>query len=150
MRVGDPMMRWATAAALVVLCAVVPVETSAQANDVPPLVTAGFDAYGAGGADSAIAVWFQGAPLDNEEARATMHRAFETMHRQAGNLHGYDVLTSFAIGSRVRRVFAVMHYDVRPGFLVLDVYHSPSGWTLQNIAFNDTPEKVFPTTLLVP
>jgi hypothetical protein len=54
------------------------------------------------------------------------------------------------VGARIRRVFAVLHYDVRPGYLLVDAYESPSGWTLQNISFNDDAEKVFPPALLLP
>lgn len=138
------------AAMLVVLCALWPASARAQRDQVPPLITAGLDAYRAAGADSAIAVWFRAAPLDSPESRDTMRRAFDTMHGQAGALSGYDIVKTFAVGSHVRRVFAVLHYDLRPGYLVLDVYQSPVGWTLQNISFNDTAEKVFPGTLLLP
>lgn len=122
----------------------------AQDQPVPVSVVAGLDAFAAAGADSAIAVWFRNAPFDSPESRETMRRAFDTMHRQAGKMTGYDVVRTFPIGKRIRRVFAVLHYEVRPGYLLVDAYESPSGWTLQNISFNDDAEKVFPPTLLLP
>jgi hypothetical protein len=127
-----------------------PVRCEAQDRSAPASVVAGLDAFAAAGADSAIAVWFRNAPFDSPESRETMRRAFDTMHRQAGTMTGYDVVRTFPVGARIRRVFAVLHYDVRPGYLLVDAYESPSGWTLQNISFNDDAEKVFPPALLLP
>src|SRR5690606_21045946 len=122
---------------------------SAEA-EAPPLAAAGLQAYRDGGTDSALTVWFHGGPIDSPESRATMRQAFQTMQRRAGAMTGYDFVKTFALGSHVRRVFVVLHYEIRPGFLVLDLYRSPGGWTLQNISFNDAAEKVFPASLLQP
>ena len=137
---------------LALACAVLTAPLSAHAQELraPEPVVAGLDAFSASGADSAIAVWFRGAPFDSPDARETMRRAFETMHRQAGPMSGYDVVRTFAVGARVRRVFAVLHYERSPGYLLVDVYESPAGWMLQNISINDDAKKVFPPALLLP
>lgn len=130
-------------------CAYAP-RANAQELDAPPAIVAGLEAFAAAGPDSAIAVWFRGAPFDSPDSRETMRRAFDTMNRQAGRMTGYDVVRTFPVGARIRRVFAVLHYERLPGYLLVDAYESPSGWSLLNISFNDDAEKVFPPALLLP
>ncbi|HSJ64813.1 MAG TPA: hypothetical protein VK922_13040 [Gemmatimonadaceae bacterium] len=138
--------------AFLLASAVLAVSSRADAQDLqtPPAVVAGLEAFTAAGPDSAIAVWFRGAPFDSPDSRETMRRAFDTMHRQAGRMSGYDVVRTFPVGARIRRVFAVLHYERHPGYLLVDAYESPSGWSLLNISFNDDAEKVFPPALLLP
>jgi hypothetical protein len=127
-----------------------PPRADAQEVQAPSAVVAGLEAFTTAGPDSAIAVWFRGAPFDSPDSRETMRRAFDTMHRQAGRMSGYDVVRTFPVGARIRRVFAVLHYERHPGYLLVDAYESPSGWSLLNISFNDDAEKVFPQALLLP
>lgn len=54
------------------------------------------------------------------------------------------------IGTHVRRVYAVLHYERAPAFLYLEIYRAPKGWLTQIVEFNDTPVKVFPPGLLEP
>jgi hypothetical protein len=63
---------------------------------------------------------------------------------------GYDLVHTFSVGARIRRVFAVLHDGRHTGYLLVDAYESPSGWTLLNLSFNDDAEKVFPPALLLP
>lgn len=131
-------------------CATAPRALTAQDPEPPPTVVAGLEAFQAAGADSAIAVWFRGAPFDSPDTRETMRRAFDTMRSRAGRMSGYEVVRTFAVGTHIRRVFAVLQYDIRPGYLLVDAYQAPGGWSVQNISFNDDAEKVFPPALLLP
>lgn len=122
----------------------------AQRTELPRFVTSGLEAYRAAGADSAIAVWFETAPFNSPDARETMRRAFGAMQSRAGRMVGHDVITVKPVGTHVRRIYTVVHFERGPGYLYLETYLAPDGWMLQHISFNDDPTEVFPATLLAP
>ncbi len=117
---------------------------------MPPFVITGLEAYAAAGADSAIAVWFQAAPFNSPDTRETMKRAFAAMQSRAGRMVGHDVVIVKPVGTHVRRIYTVVHFERGPGYLYLETYLAPGGWMLQHISFNDDPHEVFPATLLAP
>ncbi len=137
-------------AALVLSFAASPLPLAARQGDVPPIVMAGLEAFRAAGADSAIAVWLRGARFDTPATRSSLGQAFARMEEQAGRQVGFDIVRSLAIGTHVRRVYAVLHFEGAPAFLYLEFYRAPTGWIAQTIEFNGDPRDVFPPGLLEP
>lgn len=122
----------------------------AQEAELPPAAAAGLHAFEVAGADSAIATWLRGAIFDSPATRATLGQAFARMGERAGRMVGHDVVAVLPIGTHVRRVYAVLHYERAPAFLYLELYRAPEGWLTQIVEFNDTPAKVFPPGVLDP
>lgn len=128
----------------------VPAPLLAQESDVPPVASAGLETFRAAGADSAIAVWLQGTSFDTPATRASLGQGFARMAEQTGQMVGYDVVRVLPVGTHVRRVYAVLHYERGPAYLYLELYRTPSRWVTQSVQFNAAPEDVFPPWLLEP
>jgi hypothetical protein len=137
-------------ATLVLSFAASPLPLAARQADVPPLAMAGLEAFRAAGADSAIAVWLSGARFDSPATRSTLGQAFARMEEQAGRQVGFDIVRSLAIGTHVRRIYVVLHFEGAPAYLYLEFYLAPTGWIAQAIEFNGNPRDVFPPGLLEP
>ncbi len=143
-------MRIASAVVLCLLIATLPSFVHGQQPDVPPIAAAGLDAFRAAGADSAIAVWIRGTSFDTPATRASLGQGFARMAEQTGRMVGYDVVRVLPVGTHVRRVYAVLHYERGPAYLYLELYRRPEGWVTQTVEFNASPEDVFPVALLEP
>jgi hypothetical protein len=145
-----PRLAAASSAACVLLSALHAPLAAQQQAESPSVATAGLDVFVATGADSAIAVWLSGATFDTPATRASLGQGFARMAEQRGPMLGYDVVRVFPIGTHVRRVYAVLHYEEGPGYLNLELYRTAGGWVTQAVEFNADPGEVFPPGLLEP
>lgn len=138
--------------AAVVLLALVSLSSAAAAQqaELPPVAAAGLAAFEQAGADSAIAVWLRGTSMDTPATRASLGQGFARMAEQTGTMLGYDVVRVFPIGTHVRRVYAVLHYERGPAYLFMELYRTPDDWMMQSVQFNAAAEDVFPSALLRP
>lgn len=147
---GMPRLAAASSAACVLFGALsAPLVAQEQAESLS-VATAGLDVFVASGADSAIAVWLSGATFDTLATRASLGQGFARMAEQRGPMLGYDVVRVLPIGTHVRRVYAVLHYEEGPGYLYLELFRTPGGWVTQAVEFNAVSEEVFPPGLLEP
>lgn len=145
-----PRLVVASTTACVLLAAVHAPLAAQERGESPSVVTAGLEEFVAAGADSAIAVWLRGATFDTPATRASLGQGFARMAEQRGPMLGYDVVRVHPVGARVRRVYAVLHYEAGPGYLYLELFQTPGGWVTQAVEFNAAPEEVFPPGLLEP
>jgi len=143
--------RWIESVMAGVLLAALNAPLAAQQQaESPSVATAGLEVFLTAGADSAIAVWLGGATFDTPATRATLGQGFARMAEQRGRMLGYDVVRVLPIGTHVRRVYAVLHYEEAPAYLYLELYRAPGGWVTQAVEFNADPGDVFPPGLLEP
>lgn len=138
---------------LLVVCALAaaaPAGLRAQTVEVPAPAREGLEALSAAGADAAIAAWLEGTSFDSPATRATLAQGFARLEEQLGRLTGHDVVHVLPVGSHIRRVYAVLHYERGPAFLFLELYRAAAGWGVLTVEFNGNPETVFPPALLEP
>jgi hypothetical protein len=123
----------------------------AQEPAPPPIVIDGLRVLVSTGIDSAISVWLRGSPLEDDTASAgQIRRIFAKLPPWAGKPVGFDILKTYALGTHLKRTYAVLLLDGGPMFLRFDYYLSPKGWILQHGDFNTDPEKVLPSAIRQP
>lgn len=127
-----------------------PAALHAQQAELPAVAASGLEALTTDGADEAIALWLRGTSFDSPATRATLAQGFARLEEQAGRVVGYDVVDVVPVGTHVRRVYAVLHYERSPAYLYLELYRYPGGWGTLTVQFNGNPEAVFPQRLLEP
>ena len=138
---------------LLVLIVTIGASVPAQAQDpLPPIVTAGLEAYRQEGPSAALDVWLQGwAAETQKEAKSRLLGPMEEIVRIAGAPSGFDYLGPAVLGPHTRRVFVVLLHEQRPAFLRLDIYRTAAGeWRVLNVTVNTEPGQVFPEQMLVP
>lgn len=130
------------------MCAHVPL----RAQALPPIVTAGLEAYQREGPAAALDAWLQGWSAETQkEAKPRLLGPMQEIVRLAGAPAGFDYLGPAVLGPHTRRVFVVLLHEERPAFLRLDIYQTPAGvWRVLNVTVNTEPGSVFPEEMLVP
>jgi hypothetical protein len=63
---------------------------------------------------------------------------------------GYEILANVAIGTRVIRTYAVLHFARGALFASFDSYHADAEWLLNGIWFNGRPQEILPPSMLGP
>lgn len=123
----------------------------ARAQEVPRVVTSGFQAYQAGDYDAALDAWFAGWDAEDvDPLKPQFQRVFEQMETQSGKYAGFDIVGTVPWGTRAMRVYALVMYQERPLYAFFDVYQSTGEWRVLNITVNTDVAAVFPAGMLVP
>jgi hypothetical protein len=123
-----------------------------SAPAVPPIVTAGLEAYQAGGVDAALDAWLAGSPVEREPAaREGIRGLSTTLAPLYGKMIGSETLGVVAIGQSVRRVYIMVRYERGPAYAFFDCYRTPSGtWIIPAFLMNAQPGPILPATMLTP
>jgi len=63
-------------------------------------------------------------------------------------MEGNEILRVTPIGSRVLRVYAIVHYQKGPLYMWFECYRASSDWTVVAFLFNPRPEPILPASLI--
>jgi hypothetical protein len=131
---------------LTVLFLMAPAQLVGQV-DLPRPVKDGLEALGAGACDKALTLWT--APWsDTQKAQMA---GMCPMLKEWGSVRGYDVLRVFDVSAHVRRVYAILLYDIHPVYVMVIAYQPPGGeWKVGMVNVNTDPDQVIPAQVLPP
>ncbi len=122
---------------------------AAQAADVPPIVTAGLEAYRANGLRAALDVWLKDSPVGGNPAATTqLVQGLAPIEALYGRMIGHDILRTVNIGPHVRRVYAALLFERGPLYAFFDCYQTPRGWIIPGFLTNTKPQEILPPALL--
>lgn len=109
---------------------------------VPPVITAGLDAYRNVGLDQAFRAWLRNSPLHWDPAMAAPLRAAQ---EQFGNFQSWDVVDVRSLSPSTRVVYLVLNYLEGPVFAKFVAYQTEQqGWVITNLRFSADEEAVLP------
>jgi len=146
---GTQSRRLLAVVATFLFTSVVSRPVAAQAADLPPIVSKGFDAYQTNGAAAAIDGWLAGSGFVGQAAlRGNLIQGILNVESSFGHYAGYDVLKIVTLGTRVRRVYAIALYDRGPVYIYFDCYHAADGWVLSMIQVNAKASEILPADML--
>jgi len=120
----------------------------AAANDVPPVVIAGLDTYRTNGLQSAYEIWSKGTLESDKASRNMVLTGLSQVESAYGKMIGYDIVKTVPIGSVVRRVYLVVHYEKGPVYAYMDCYKADEKWLVTDLLFHTKANLVFPPALL--
>jgi len=132
---------------IAVLVLIAPARLAGQA-DLPRPVKDGLEALGAGNCEKALTLWTDSW---TDTQKAQMAATCPALKQYGGSVHGYDVLRVVDISPHVRRVYAVLLYDMQPVYLMVIAYQ-PTGpdWKVGAVNWNTDPDQVIPPQILPP
>jgi len=134
---------------LVLAMVVCPVQLGAQQPSVAPIVREGLEAYRSRDAAAAVAVWTRGwGEVDSAKVRQ-LRESLRTLEENYGRMHGYDLLRTTQLGSKVRRSYALLYYEGRPLYAFFHAYQVPDGtWKIMDMTWNTNWKEVVPPGVL--
>jgi hypothetical protein len=123
----------------------------AQEPAPPPIVIDGLKVLISAGVDTAVAVWFKGSSLEGDTAAVGQVTAtFHNLPAWLGKPTGYELLKTYALGTRLRRTYAILLLEGGPMYFRFTYYLGSKGWIMQHLDFNTDAEKILPASLLPP
>jgi hypothetical protein len=129
-------------AAIVSALVAVPAPAQNQPAGVPPVITAGLDAYRNVGIDQAFRAWLRDSPLHWDPAiAAPLHAAQE----EYGTFESWDVIDVRSLSPTTRIAYLVLDYQQGPVFAKFVVYRTEQqGWVVTNLKFSLDEDAVLP------
>jgi hypothetical protein len=125
---------------------VLPASAQNTNASLPPVITAGLDAYRNIGLDQAFRAWLRNSPLHWEAAMATpLHAAQE----EFGTFESWDVISARSLSPSTQIVYLVLNYQQGPAFAKFVVYQTEQqGWVVTNLKFSVDEEAILPPITL--
>lgn len=110
--------------------------------DLPPIVTAGLDAYRNVGIEQAFRAWLRNSPLHWDPALAApLHQAQEAF----GPFESWEVIDVRAYSPRTRVAYLVLDYQQGPVFAKFIAYNTGSqGWVVTTLKFSMEDDAILP------
>lgn len=126
-----------------------PAGLRAQKPDVPAVVIQGLDVYVKAGGDSALKVWLAWWSADDSAKVHELSMFFSILKGSLAVPKGYEVVASVPLGSRVRKTYVVVWFDVKPVYLTFHSYRTPAGdWHVTYLGGNTDVQKLWPPDVL--
>lgn len=118
------------------------------AGKTPPVVIAGLDAYQTNSLKSAYGIWSKGSLENDKASKDTILTGLVQVEFLYGKMLGYDIVKTVPIGSVVKRVYLVVHYEKGPVYAYMECYKSDEKWLVTDLMFHTKANVVFPPGLL--
>ena len=132
---------------ILILLLAIPTHAVAQV-ELPPPVKKGLDALRSGRCEDAFALWTGTWP---EPQKSQMAASCSALKQYGHEIYGYDVLRVLDITPHVRRVYAVLLYEVQPIYIMVVAYRPGDGdWKVGTVNWHTDPDLVIPSDIAPP
>ena len=130
---------------LIVVMALVFISAASYADDVPKIVIDGLNAYKTSGFGEAFNVWLKGSPMESDKTTTmNLKGNFTQVESIYGKMTSYEILKSINISRLSNRIYAEIHYEKGPLFMIFDCYKSSNGWIIPTMRFHTEVDKILP------
>jgi len=121
----------------------------AATPEVPPIVTAGLEAYQKSGFKAALDLWMKGSPMESDKTSlVNITGAIASIETAYGKMTGYEVVKTFSLSPSTLRVYLVINYEKGPLFASFYCYKSKDGWIIPKFLCHTDVERIFPESLM--
>jgi hypothetical protein len=117
------------------------------AENLPPIIVSGLNAYKDKGPDEAVQAWTKGSAVDGSKDAFTQANSLHQIQDYYGVYRGYEVMTTRNLTRSTRVIYMVLDFDKGPLFAKFVVYRSDQDWILVNFKFNTKVEAILPTEI---
>ena len=119
------------------------------ADDLPPIVSAGFDAYSAKGADEAWRAWgLEGAQKGiGQKGELGAEDKAKFLAMPYGKPLGYEVIRKFDVSSSYQTVYVLWRFEPRPLFCMFVCYRGREEWKILNFFVSSDPRELLPESI---
>lgn len=133
---------WISLAVLLSTSSLLPALAQDPSPAVPPIITAGLDAYRNVGIDQAFRAWLRNSPLHWDPAMAApLHQAQDAF----GTFESWEVIGVRGLSPRTRIVYLVLDYQSGPEFAKFVAYQAGEpGWIVTSMKFSMDEDAVLP------
>jgi hypothetical protein len=116
-------------------------------SDIPKVISAGFDAYGAEGIKAALTKWTEGGPMEGDKDVANLACLFSQISGTYGKFTGYSPITTKQISPSSKFIYIELKFEKGPVFGRFFCYKPETEWILAAFHFNTEPQNILPESL---
>lgn len=114
------------------------------AEDLPPVIVSGLQAYKDKGPDEAVRLWIKDSPIDGSKEALSQANNLRQVQDFYGAYQSFEVLSAYEIGHRTRIFYLALNFERGPLFAKFVVYQSNHRWILTSFDFNTKEEMILP------
>lgn len=116
----------------------------ASADDLPPVILSGLQAYKDKGPDEAIRIWIKDGPLEGNRGALAQANNLREVQASYGAYQYFEVISEYDIGRRTRILYLTLDFESGPLFAKFVVYQSNHRWIVISFDFNTKEEMILP------
>jgi hypothetical protein len=117
---------------------------AAAAEDLPPVILSGLQAYKDKGPDEAVRIWIKDGPIDGSEEALSQVNNLRQIQTSYGAYQFFELISAYEIGHRTRIFYMTLDFEKGPLFAKFVVYQSNHRWILTSFDFNPKEEMILP------
>lgn len=114
------------------------------ADDLPPVILSGLQAYKDKGPDEAVRIWIKDSPIDGSKEALSQANNLRQVQEFYGTYQFFEVISAYEIGHRTRIFYLTLDFEKGPLFAKFMVYQSNHRWILTSFNFNTKEEMILP------
>lgn len=114
------------------------------ADDLPPVILSGLQAYKDKGPDEAVRIWIKDSPIDGSKAALSQANNLRQVQDFYGAYQFFEIVSAYEIGRRTRILYLILDFEKGPLFAKFVVYQSNHRWILTSFDFNTKEEMILP------
>ena len=126
-----------------------PLTAHGQASSPKALAEQGMVAYIKGGASDAVAAWLKGSALEGNTQSTSQANSLRQIEDFYGKPQSYEIVAMHNISSKVVMLVAVMHFQIGPLFIRMQIYQLASGaWVSTEFKFHTEAASILPPEMV--
>lgn len=114
------------------------------AEDLPPVILSGLQAYKDKGPDEAVRIWIKDSPIDGSKDALSQANNLRQVQDFYGAYQTFELISAYEIGRRTRIFYLTLDFENGPLFARFVVYQSNHRWVLTRFDFNTKEEMILP------
>jgi hypothetical protein len=114
------------------------------AEELPPVILSGLQAYKDKGPDEAVRIWIKDGPIDGSKEALSQGNNLRQVQEFYGAYQLFEVVSAYEIGRRTRIFYLTLDFENGPVFAKFVVYQANHRWVLTDFNFNTKEEMIFP------
>jgi hypothetical protein len=114
------------------------------ADEIPPVIKAGLEAYKVEGPEAAIKAWLKGSALEGSKDALSQANVLRQIQDYYGSYESFEVISTRNVTKTTQIVYLAMNFQKGPVFARFMVYHAADGWVSVTFTFNTKSEAILP------
>jgi len=117
-------------------------------SGIPQIISAGCEAYKAGGPEAAITAWLKGSPLEGSKEALSQAAFLTQVSTYYGKYASPRLLAQFDISPLTQLVYVELDYEKGPAFAKFTLFKIADKWVVLNFRFHTEAEQVLPSNVI--
>jgi len=117
-----------------------------SAQNLPPFIVSGLDAYKQKGPEEAFRAWMKNSAIEGSKDALSQANILRQVQDFYGSYQDFEVISTRDISPRVKAIYLELDYEKGPVFAKFVAYRTEKEWILAYFNFNTKEELILPAS----